>query len=75
MSPSLVRSLAAEFLGTALLVIIAVGSAVAGIDSIGEFGVAFAFGLTLLALAYAIGPSRAVTSIRRSRSPCCSRAG
>ena len=56
MSPSLVRSLAAEFLGTALLVFIAVGSAVAGIDSIGEFGVAFAFGLTLLALAYAIGP-------------------
>ena len=56
MSPTLVRSLVAEFLGTALLVFIAVGSAVAGIDSIGEFGVAFAFGLTLLALAYAIGP-------------------
>ena len=56
MSPTLVRSLAAEFLGTALLVFIAVGSAVAGIDSIGPFGVALAFGLTLLALAYAIGP-------------------
>jgi aquaporin Z len=55
-SPTLVRSLVAEFLGTALLVFVAVGSAVVGIDSIGEFGVAFAFGLTLLALAYAIGP-------------------
>ncbi|MGY1745545.1 aquaporin [Blastococcus sp. SYSU D00695] len=51
-----VRSLAAEFLGTALLVFVAVGSAVAGIDSIGPTGVAFAFGLTLLALAYTLGP-------------------
>jgi aquaporin Z len=56
MSPTLARSVAAEFLGTALLVFVAVGSAVAGIDAIGPFGVAFAFGLTLLALAYAIGP-------------------
>jgi aquaporin Z len=56
MSPVLVRSVVAEFLGTALLVIIAVGSAVVGINNIGPFGVAFAFGLTLLALAYAIGP-------------------
>jgi aquaporin Z len=55
-SPTLVRSLAAEFLGTALLVFLAVGSAVGGIDAIGPFGVAFAFGLVLLALAYAIGP-------------------
>ena len=56
MSPTLVRQVAAEFLGTALLVFVAVGSAVAGIDAIGPFGVAFAFGLTLLALAYALGP-------------------
>jgi aquaporin Z len=55
-SPALARSVAAEFFGTALLVLIAVGSAVAGIDSIGAFGVALAFGFTLLALAYAIGP-------------------
>jgi aquaporin Z len=55
-SPTLVRQVAAEFLGTALLVFVAVGSAVAGIDAIGPFGVAFAFGLTLLALAYAMGP-------------------
>jgi aquaporin Z len=55
-SPTLARSLVAEFLGTALLVFIAVGAAVGGIDSIGALGVALAFGLTLLALAYAIGP-------------------
>jgi aquaporin Z len=56
MSPTLTRSLAAEFLGTFLLVFIAVGAAVTGIESVGAFGVALAFGLTLLALAYAIGP-------------------
>jgi len=56
MSPTLVRPLAAEFIGTALLVMIAVGSAVVGIDAIGPAGVALAFGLVLLALAYAIGP-------------------
>jgi aquaporin Z len=56
MSPTLVRSLAAEFLGTALLVFLAVGSAVAGVDLLGPVGVAFAFGFVLLALAYAIGP-------------------
>jgi aquaporin Z len=55
-TPALVRSVVAEFLGTALLVIIAVGSAVVGLETIGVVGVALAFGLTLLALAYAIGP-------------------
>jgi aquaporin Z len=54
--PALARSVAAEFLGTALLVFLAVGSAVGGIRAIGPLGVAFAFGLVLLALAYAIGP-------------------
>lgn len=56
MSPTLVRSLVAEFVGTLLLVLIAVGSAVGGFDAIGPTGVALAFGLVLLALAYAIGP-------------------
>ena len=56
MSPTLARSVAAEFLGTALLVFLAVGSAVGGIDAVGPVGVAFAFGFVLLALAYAIGP-------------------
>jgi aquaporin Z len=52
----LVRKSLAEFLGTAILVFFAVGSAVFGIDKIGAVGVALAFGLTLLALAYSIGP-------------------
>jgi aquaporin Z len=56
MSPSLVRSVAAEFVGTLLLVFLAVGSAVGGITTVGPVGVALAFGLVLLALAYAIGP-------------------
>ena len=43
MSPVLVRSLAAEFIGTALLVFVAVGSAVAGIKTVGEFGVALGY--------------------------------
>jgi aquaporin Z len=56
MSPTLVRSIAAEFVGTMLLVFLAVGTAVAGIDTMGRLGVAFSFGLVVLALAYAIGP-------------------
>lgn len=56
MSPTLVRSVAAEFVGTLLLVLIGVGSAVAGLDVLGPVGVALAFGLVLLALAYALGP-------------------
>src|SRR5436305_1294133 len=50
------RKALAEFLGTAILVFFAVGAAVFGINGIGALGVAIAFGLTLLALAYAIGP-------------------
>lgn len=56
MSPTLARSVAAEFLGTALLVFLAVGSVVGGINTIGAVGVALAFGLVLLALAYSLGP-------------------
>jgi aquaporin Z len=56
MSPALSRSVAAEFVGTFLLVFLAVGTAVGGIDTMGRLGVAFAFGLVVLALAYAIGP-------------------
>jgi aquaporin Z len=52
----LIRKIFAEFAGTAILVFFAVGSAVFGIDKIGDVGVALAFGLVLLALAYAIGP-------------------
>ena len=60
MSPELVRKLVAEFLGTALLVLIGVGTAVTGVAGTGPVagtvGVALAFGLVLLALAYALGP-------------------
>jgi aquaporin Z len=59
-SPTLVRSVIAEFVGTLLLVFLAVGAAVAGVTGrglvSGVVGVALAFGLVLLALAYAIGP-------------------
>jgi len=60
------RKFVAEFLGTFFLVFLAVGAAVFGIATVvgvdgagagsGVLGVAFAFGLVLFALAYAIGP-------------------
>src|SRR5690554_844271 len=50
------RRYAAEFIGTFVLVLGGVGSAVLAGDRIGAFGVAFAFGLALLAMVYAIGP-------------------
>jgi len=60
------RKYTAEFLGTFLLVFLAVGAAVFGIGAAvgvngsgpgsGVLGVAFAFGLVLFALAYAFGP-------------------
>jgi aquaporin Z len=50
--------IAAEGIGTFVLVFFGVGSAVYGIDDggIGRLGVALTFGLVLLALAYALGP-------------------
>jgi aquaporin Z len=51
-----VRRVLAEAVGTFVLVFFAVGSAVFGADRIGAVGVALAFGLVLLALAYALGP-------------------
>ena len=60
------RKLIAEFIGTFLLVFLAVGTAVFGIAAVvgvdgngpgsGVVGVAFAFGLVLLGIAYAFGP-------------------
>ncbi|MFQ6327438.1 aquaporin [Nocardia sp. NBC_01009] len=47
---------AAEALGTFVLVIGGVGTAVLAGQRVGALGVAFAFGLTLLFLVYAIGP-------------------
>jgi len=45
----------AEFIGTTVLMIIGPGSAIIASDKIGNYGVAFAFGLALLAMAYTIG--------------------
>src|SRR5688572_18387377 len=50
------RRAVAEFVGTFVLVFGGVGTAVIAGDAVGELGVAFAFGLSLLAMAYAIGP-------------------
>jgi aquaporin Z len=46
----------AELLGTFVLVFCGVGTAVIAGHHVGNLGVAFAFGLSLLAMAYAIGP-------------------
>jgi aquaporin Z len=50
------RRVLAEAVGTFVLVFGGVGSAVIAGEQIGNLGVAFAFGLSLLAMAYAIGP-------------------
>ncbi len=50
------RRAVAEFVGTFVLVFGGVGSAVIAGEAIGALGVAFAFGLSLLAMAYAISP-------------------
>ena len=55
--PDLGRKAVAEFIGTFTLVFFAVGAAVFEFDQVGAVGVAFAFGLILLALAYVIGPT------------------
>lgn len=54
-SPSSIRIVGAEMVGTAVLMLIGPGSAVLAADSIGALGVALAFGLALLAMAYSIG--------------------
>ena len=54
---SIAFKLIAEFVGTFLLVPLAVGSAVSGIVTNGTVGVAIGFGVVLAALAYALGPT------------------
>ncbi|WP_153503898.1 aquaporin [Cumulibacter manganitolerans] len=51
-----VRSYVAEFIGTAVLMIGGVGTAVLAGHNVGPVGVALGFGLTLIFLVYAIGP-------------------
>src|SRR4051812_42122493 len=50
------RRVCAEAVGTFVLVFGGVGAAVVAGDKIGNLGIAFAFGLSLLAMAYAVGP-------------------
>ena len=50
-----VRLFGAELVGTAVLMLIGPGSAIIAANTIGNYGVAFAFGLALLAMAYTIG--------------------
>jgi len=54
--PSPTRKYFAEMLGTFALVLFGCGSAVLAGDKIGFYGIAFAFGLTVLFMCYAIGP-------------------
>jgi aquaporin Z len=49
------RVFGAEAVGTAVLMLVGPGSAILAVDAIGVYGVAFAFGLALLAMAYSIG--------------------
>jgi aquaporin Z len=50
------RKYGAEFVGTGVLVLGGVGSAVIAGERIGFAGISLAFGLALLAMVYAIGP-------------------
>src|ERR1700758_5197955 len=51
-----VQRYVAEGIGTFILVLGGVGTAVLAGDFMGTLGIAFAFGLTLLVLVYVIGP-------------------
>lgn len=50
------KKLAAEFIGTAALVLIGCGAAVLAGEQVGQLGIAFAFGLAVVAMAYGLGP-------------------
>src|SRR5262245_57171590 len=54
-APPNLRLPLAEFIGTTVLMIIGPGSAIIASDKIGNYGIAFAFGLALLGMAYTIG--------------------
>lgn len=53
--PSSIRIAGAEFIGTAVLMLIGPGTAILAADKVGNVGVALSFGFALLAMAYAIG--------------------
>ncbi|MEZ5938915.1 MAG: aquaporin Z [Hyphomonadaceae bacterium] len=51
------KKLVAEFIGTFTLVLFGCGAAVlGGMEHVGQLGIAFAFGLAIVAMAYGIGP-------------------
>jgi aquaporin Z len=50
------RKLIAEFIGTFALVLLGCGAAVLAGPQVGNLGIAFAFGLAIMAMAYGIGP-------------------
>ena len=54
--PSYAPIAAAEFIGTAVLVLCGPGSAILAAQAIGILGVALAFGFALLIMAYVVGP-------------------
>lgn len=49
------KKLVAEFIGTATLVLFGCGAAVLAGDQVGQLGIAFAFGLAIVTMAYGIG--------------------
>ncbi|GGI43764.1 aquaporin [Paenibacillus marchantiophytorum] len=53
---SSLKKYTAEFLGTFILVLFGCGSAATAGGNLGYLGIAFAFGLSIVALAYVIGP-------------------
>lgn len=55
MKPSLFQKCLAEFFGTFVLVLMGCGSAVLAGSHVGFLGIAFAFGLSVVGMAYAIG--------------------
>jgi aquaporin Z len=53
----MVKTFSAEFVGTLVLVLFGCGAAVlGGFDHVGQLGIALAFGLAIVAMAYGIGP-------------------
>lgn len=50
------KKITAEFIGTLTLLLFGCGSAVLAGGEVGQLGIAFAFGLAIVAMAYGIGP-------------------
>ena len=66
----MVKRMVAEFAGTFWIVLGGCGTAVLAGEYVGFLGIALAFGLTVVTMAYAVGHISGATSIRRSPSGC-----